>query len=374
MITDVGYYVLHKDFYGNIKQNITDWFTLEYAKNENDYGSMYLDLDPTVDPSVFKIDDKLEIMRTIGGGPPILELGTQWLVRLARRKTDERGQRITHILAYDLTQILDRRIVAYAAQTSYTNKTGPIDNIMKAIVRENFGSLATDANRNISTYFLVPSDISGAPSITDTFARQKVLALLQTLAQKSTNDGTYLSFDVLKSSETTFTFHIFLNARGTDRGTYSGYRLTFSLENGNLNYASSSKDHTEEKNFIYAGGQGEEQNRVVKTAYNQDRINASPINRIEDWIDATSSPDPNSVQKEADSRLEEARPKIAINMHIQQSDECAYGLHYNFGDIVSVTYEGGTMDVHLDSLHVVCDGSGREDITMLARNLSDNEY
>lgn len=368
------FFIHHKDAYGNLKQTITDWFTLEYAKNENDFGSLSVDLRPDMDLSQFKIDDKFELYRIIRGSQPYLELETCWFIRLVRSKVDEQGQSLIHVLCHDALEIADRRIVAYNAGTTYAEKTAPIDNMMKAIMRENFGSLATDTARNLSTYLTIPSDVSLAPSIKDTFPRQKILPLLQELASKSNELGTYLAFDIVKSSETSFTFMTYIGARGKDRGMYSGNPLTFSLENGNVSYSSLSGDYTEERNYIYAGGQGEEDNRVVRTASDTARINLSPFNRREDWIDSTSSADPNVVTAQAQKTLEQERPKIAANVHIQQIEECQYGLHYGFGDIVVINHKGVSMNVHIDSIHNTVDPSGGESLTIQGRNLDDTEY
>lgn len=368
------FFIHHKDPYGNIKQTISDWFHLEYAKNENDFGSLSIDVRPDIDINLFRIDDKFELYRAIPGGIPYLELETCWFIRLVRSKIDEQGQAYTHILCHDALELADRRIVAYNASTTYSDKTAPIDDMMKAIMRENFGSLATDSARDISAYLTIPSNVSLAPSIKDTFPRQKILPLLQALASKSNDLGTYLSFDIIKSSEIGFTFMIYIGARGKDRGMYSGNPLTFSIANGNASYSTLSGDYTEERNYVYAGGQGEENNRVIQTAYDTQRINLSPFNRREDWIDVTSSPDPQSVLAGAQKRLEEARPKIAVNVHIQQIEECQYGIHYNFGDIVVVRHGASSMDVHVDSLHNVVDPSGGESLTITGRNLEDNEY
>jgi hypothetical protein len=190
------------------------------------------------------------------------------------------------------------------------------------------------------------------------------------------NGGMYLSFDIVYNGYNKPIFKTFSNARGIDRsGKDSGIpKFIFSVEKGNLNYSTLAYDHNEEYNYIYAGGSGRDDSRIIAEAYNDTWIQKSPINRREDFIDARDNVSTNQVQADANARLQEAGPKEIVNGHIIQTKDSLYGLHYKYGDIVMANINGLSIPIHLDSVNVTVDGSGDEDIKIFTRNLDDSEY
>lgn len=350
-----------------------DWIRMEYTKREMEIGSLSIDLPPIYPIGYFQIDGRLEIYRSIGALPPYLECDTVWLVRVVRYKTDESGQRFIHVLAHDAIELLDRRVIAYANNTSYTTKSGAADDVLKSLVTENLGSSAAGI-RNISSILSIDANTSlGATIKKEGVSYRKLFPLMQEIALDSINLGTYITFDIVRNSESTFAFRTWSGWRGTNRGITSAYPFIASIENGVLSYASASFDYNEERNVIYAGGQGTNNNRIVYTASDSKRYNISPLNVREDFVSADVT-NLNAAKEEAQMRLADAAAKIAMNGHIQQSASSIYGLHYNFGDVIGMTYEGITMNVHLDTVSVRVDNAGLESITIYSRNLDDTEY
>lgn len=373
-----NYFLVYRDYYGNYVTTIRRWFKLEYAKKENDFGSLYLDLPNIYPVGYFQVDGRIEVWRQVGAFAPYLEMDTVWLIRLVRSKYSK-GDRYIHILCHDATNIIDRRIVAYSCDTAYSHKNTYADNMMRQIVRENFGSLATDTNRDISAIMSVEADLSTstAPTLDKSFCRQKVLPLLQDICSESfENNGTYLAFDVVYTPEGSFEFRVFQGARGLDRtGITPGLqKVIFSVDAGNLEYATHSFDHSEEYNYIYCGGRGEGDDRVIATASDSTWIAKSPLNRREDWIDSRDSNSVSQAESDAKARLAEAGPKQKLNGHIVQTSKCLYGVHYFFGDKVTVMHNQMTFDVHLDYVKATVDGKGEPDINIFTRNMDDSEY
>lgn len=360
---------------GEFVRTFNSFIRLEYLRRENNYGSMYVDFPPDINPSLFEIDGKFEILRSWNGYLFDNESQTFWLIRLVRQKYDENGKRYVHVLAYDLNHIIERRIVAYHAASTYSKKNMAADTMMKEIMRENFGSLATDGARDLSQYLSIQENTTNtqAPVINKAFSYQKILPLFQDICEESYNLGHYLAFDLVTETRTKYRFEVFNNCRGVDRSSMSNVPLTFSIENGRLSYASFSRDFSEIRNSIYAGGNGEEEDRVVKTSFDKKSIHLSPFNRCEDFISKTDK-DPDIVQASANSRLIEAKDKRVLNGHIQQTQSCLYGVHYGFGDIVNVLYDGYSIDVHLDTVKIYVDESQHEDIQINSRNLDDSNY
>jgi len=348
---------------------------LEYAKKENEIGYLYIDV-PNIYPiNFFEIDGYFVVHRKIGALPDYVELNAMWYIRLVRTKYDK-GISLVHIACRDAVDIVDRRIVAYDCASDYSNKTDQGDAMMKAIMRENFGSLATDSNRDISDFLSIEDDDtnSACPEITKEFCRRKVLPLLQDIVEEVKANDFYIAFDVVYGATGIPQFKTYTGQRGVYKGITSESSFVFSIERGNLEYATIAYDHLEEYNYIYAGGRGKDDDRVIAVAYDEDWIALSPINRREDWIDAGDKESYENVLSEATMRLQEAGPKVSVNGHIIQTIDSIYGYHYNFGDVCVFMFEGKSLDIHLDSVHVTVTGNDNEDIQIYTRNLDDTEY
>jgi len=367
------YQIFYRDPWGNLITTITEFFQIDYARKENDWGSLQIDLPPIYPTGFFQKDGRLELWRTAPGRQIYLEGDTQFFIRKIIYKDDEKSRNRIHILAHDALQLLDRCIVVPNTDLSHSKKTGFADDLMKAVMREQMGTLVDDATRNRSTYLSIAVDLGLGLSITDDFAWQKVLPLFQKWAQQSTDGGKYLAFDIIYTSPSTLEFRTYLTARGIDRGSSSPNRYILGTDGFGLSYASAAFDYTQEADFIYAGGNGEYPSQIVETAQDDDRIALSPFGRVEDYIDARDD-DAVVIQSAADQQLQARMSKFAVNGHIEQGPQSIYGVHYNFGDIVVASYHGFNVDVHLDGIEIIVDETGHEDIRIMARNLEEAYY
>lgn len=370
-------YVIYRDVTTGLPfKTIQDYIRLEFTRIENDYGYLYLDLPMSYNYYDFKTDGRIEIWRNSSLGVSSLFCETVYFIRLSRVKTDENGKKFIHIIAYDANEILNRRVVAYPESadsndltTSKVIKSGYADDMMKQIVRENYSSSATDAARQISSnYFSVQVDTSLGYSLKKRFEYRKILPLLQEIAEDSTLNGTYLVFDMFPVSHTSLEFRTYTKCRGVDRSKSSSSPLIFNMDRGNLSYASITNDATEEYNYIYCGSRDGD---VLVTAYDEARMNISTWNRREDWEDATGDDIKNTAQAEADHRLLTAQAKLTINSHIVSLPGTAMGVDINFGDIITINYSDASLDVHMDRLRYLIQGS-REEVSIFGRNLDEN--
>ena len=374
LVAPVKYQLKYIDFSSN-EVIINDWFKLDFTRSEGSIGYLYLDLPDIYPYRFFKKDAVIEVYRSIGGYGYYLEGETGYLIRAIRYKTDENGNKLLHLLCHDGISILDRRIVPYPSETDQSRINMGADDALKQLVTDNIIS-PTDTERSIPTkYFYRDTKYSQCPVIIQKeFAYRKLLPLMQEICDDSKAGGSYLTFDVVRGSSNFFLFKTYVNTRGRDRGITSGSPLVFSLEAGNLSYVTVANDYSEERNFIYAGGRGQDSNRVIATASDPISIAESPFSRWEDWIDATDVENPDAVQSEADTRLHQASQKVVINAHLQQTVDCMYGLHYGFGDIVNINYHGFVIDVHIDTVSITCDSNSVENVKVYGRNLEDTEY
>ncbi len=377
------YTIYVKNIFNQTIAVITEFYKLEYFRQEMGVGSLYLDLplDKYGDIN-FEIDGRLEVWRKTPHTEPKLVGDTQWLIRLVRKKIDEQGLNNFRITCHDAVDILNKRIVAYTNGTAYTNKgVDYADDVMKEVVRENFCDLVVDTSRDISDWFDVAESESLAPqvSLPNDIGFRIVRPILDELCELSLSAGTYLTYDVIyDQSLKKFIFKTYVGQRGVDRSSTSQKRLIMSCVNDRtpilgrgLSYISSGIDALDERTFIYSGGKAEDKNTIYVTVADEERISGSPFGRWEDFIDASDPENTSYSQKiaEAAKWLNHKQRIIEINGHIEQTEGILYGRDYDFGDIVGIQYLGSIYNIHLDDLHVVVDENNKEEVTIFTRTL-----
>ncbi len=358
--------------------NINEFYNLELFRSEFGIGSLYVDL-PLKESMYQNIatEWRIEVYRRTAGGELVRVGDTQWIVKLVRYKVDEQNEASLHILAYDAMYILDKRIVAYVDGTSYTNKTMPADDMLKAIVRENLGSLATDYHRDLSNWLIVEQDTSTAPVVTKSeFGLQKVLPVLNDICQLSEAAGMYLSYDVIyDESIGKLVFKTYPQQRGANRGSNSLSPIYLShhtdpvdVMGSGLNYASIEIDASDERSYIYSGRQAEEVNAIFAEIGNSIVLDTGPFARNEDFITTGESVEYNDVMTEAHAWLQHKFRNLLLNAHIQETNDMQFGVDYGFGDILALRYLGTTLNIHIDEFKITLEGDGKEDISVTSTN------
>lgn len=355
---------------------------LAYALRENEPGVMELVLSSDFDISLLAIDGLFDIERAYSGGPMKLEGDTSWFIRKISRETDENGVKSIHVTAYSALDLMRRRIIPYVAGSSYAEKVGmPWDDMLREIVYENYGpgasyagaSYGDDPARNIEPWLTVEPFFHYGVSFatTHSFPWRVVLNTLQDIINEVRSNGNYCTFDVVRTGPGTFEFRVFIGPRGIDHSAGSAFPVIVSEERFNLTNAALENDWQTEKNFIYAAGQGQEDDRVVRTAQDDARIKISPFNRQEFNRDARQIYLPDSLQNDADAALEEMRPRQVFTGMITQTEGCIYGVHWGWGDIVTAEYLGQSFDCHVEAVAINIDANGTEKITGQLRSVTD---
>lgn len=348
------------------------WIDLSYGLRENEAGVLELTLPGDFPRDLLKIDSLIEVYRSYGGGLPSREGDTAFFIRKPVYFTGADKTRAIHVTAYSAFGLLKRRVIPYFAGTSYTDKYNEHwDDMVKEIMRENYGSLATDTARNLSPWLTIESDVHYGVSYTRSMAWGKIYNTITDIIDDIRSQGVYSAFDVVRTGAGTFEFRIFLGARGNDHSAGTASQVIVSEERGNLTVPSFTDDWEEEHNFIYATGQDTGINRTVKTAQDDTRIGISPFNRQEFIQDARADILDESVQAEANSSLEAGRPKRFFTGKILQTEGCIYGLHWGWGDIITAEYERRSYTCHVDSVTVNISPNGTELVEGKLRSVQD---
>lgn len=363
---------------------------------------------------VFQVDRRIDIWRAPDDDFPIRREGTFFLrmPKIYTRKTD--NMRMISFTGRDPTDLLARRFIIQAAGTAQTYKTDQIDDMMKAIVREQmlFGS-ALDENGAVDNTrafpeqeFSVQADLALGPTYSLAFADRNVLDVLKELKESSfqlnINDFTLyrkIYFDIVpfditglilaildedtgedildedglaildeESDERSgqgLQFQTFADLRGQDRTM----DLEFSVENNNLEEPYYTQNYLEEVNAVIVKGFGRGDSRVTVRVDDTERINASRWNRMEGYKDGSQEPDQAKLADLAYPELYSGRPAedlSAVFLNVpegQNSPRSLYGVDWDLGDLVPVSYAGKQFNVEISIVYVAIDENGSETIT-----------
>ena len=112
-------------------------------------------------------------------------------------------------------------------------------------------------------------------------------------------------------------------------------------------------DRREERNLAYSGGEGEGSDRVVSELEDTTRTASSPYNRREVWVDARNTTSTAEREDRGYQALEKHRPVRTLTGNLVDTRGFRFGIHYGFGDLVTATAFGYTVDCHIDKISAV---------------------
>lgn len=350
------------DPYGVRIKHLDELINLTIVRVANNIGAWKVNLPGDFDESLLKTDNIFEFWRRPEGGS--LSNQMAGFYRKSRYYTDAAGLDFTELSGVDGNDLLRRRIVAYAAGSPQSTKTDNLDDMMKAVVRENLG-VSGSASRNLTSLnFSVAPDFGDAPSMTRGFAWKPVLDVCKELAEASYATGTALYFNCVPNfvsdNEVGFEFRTYINQPGIDTTIQDG--LVFGKEWGNMETPDYEFDRTNEQNYIYAGGQGEEADRVIVEVHQNVRIAKSPWNRCEGFADARNEETTGGVTAQALSALREGRTRIRFRGTLLDTPQSRYGIEWNWGDRIYATYRGMQFEAVVTVVQISVDSGGKETI------------
>ncbi len=332
---------------------------LEYVKVQNQIGSLVVDLPRGLyQYDEFSVGDIFEVWREKNG---VLELQneTAYFLQDWEFWADSEGGEYIRLIASDANWLLDTAIVAAFSGSEDAEMTGIPDDLMKAIVSKQLGSTAYAWRSKITE---APDLGAGGASISKAFAYRNVLTVVQELADLATEAGVWLGFDVVRTAPGAFEFRTYTGQRGQDHGRASGDPRLVGKQYGNLSEATFGTYHMDERNWVQVAGQGERDERVLVYRENIARRDASKWNRREYFKDSRDESDTDILNADGDAALEEFKPKQLLTGTIHDTPGMQYGIHYWFGDVLSVEAFGYQVDCHVKAVRVRVAQDGGEQL------------
>lgn len=354
-----------------------------YARGENDAGEMTLVLpDGWYDPSLFLPHSRFVVETWQPGQAPYADLDTVWfMVDGPFYDLADDGSEIVTVECQDaLGFVLSGHHVAANQYDADAYKLDEADDMCKAVVREQMGTLAADTARDLSAYLGVAADTAAAPIIRLGFERLPVLEALQKIAHASAEAATptWLGFDVVLANPATgaLEFRTYTGQRGADHRSPSGAAgpVVLSAISGTLSRVRSGRAYRGAASVVYAAGESVGDLKPVVSEQDDALIALSPFGRRELYVD-TQAPDAATLQWEAKAALRRARPRQFLEARVQENAQALRGVHWNWGDRVTAEHRSETYDARVEKIGVTLEpaqgGGLRDTVEVLIRGESD---
>lgn len=359
--------VFLEDIEGNTTAVLSTITSLSYALVTNGVSILEIGLDGT-ESDIDDYDRNYRIKIIRNGN---LEGGAPFFIKQKRVSLTAQGAYHITLLAFHSNWLLGARYTAYYA-TSAGARADDIacDDLLRQIAKQNLGSSAQtthvagvgDDNRDesapdISLYFSVEADTSKGPTTDQSYARRKMLDVMQNIAEDSYQQGAPLYFGIEENSSGILVFKTRINQWGTDKRS----DLIISPEYGNLTNVQRVWDWTEEATVSFGLGQGTTESRAVAIAKNDTLNNAHVLNWVETSINATQVSTTTALTRHAAAKLQSAKVKESFAGTLQDTVSFRYGTDWNWGDRVTAHFLGEEIDAWINQVSVNISG-GKETI------------
>lgn len=331
------------------------WRTLRYSKRVNGVHDFALQLQldhPGTDS--YELDGQLEVYRRdlINGLDWYLDF--EGLMRTPVDQLFENGRETFTIYGFGYNELLARRGIWYRPGTSYTEKTGVAETVVKEFVNENAGSIATAPPRiasGVTQGLSISPDLVRGSTWTGARAYRNLLVTVEEICQDSET-----FFDIVGLGPATFLFNFYENQRGTDRSTVGltpvngrngvGNRpVVFSSDLGNILNIAHATNRSDEITAVLALGQGIEEDRDTVVVSDPIDIVESPWNRREQTYNASQEQTIQGLTSAATAQLESNKKSISFSFTPLLAAATILGRDYDWGDIVTARYRDE--DFHL---------------------------
>lgn len=363
-------------FFGTYTRAVSGLGTISFGLSFSEFSKQF--------NPYFVPDRRVEVWRSAAEGIA-LRREDVFLLRKPNVYTRDDNVQVIQFYGRNGMDLLMRRSVIQAPGTSYAVKTDNIDDMMKAIVREQmlYGSALDKSGAVDNTRawpqneFTVQADGSIGPSVKRAFPDRVVYDICKELKEASiqynhiasTNRKIY--FDVapkntnLTNAPLGWEFQTFADLRGSDRT--SG--VQFSPENENIDKPSYAINHLEEVNSVFVRGQGRGASQATEAVEDTTRAQASRWNRVEKVISATSETTAAALQAAGRGELDKSKPVETMEFTFlnipggETTPRSLYGVDWDLGDLVTVNYAGKQFESEILTVYVSLDDSGKETIT-----------
>lgn len=314
---------------------------LTYTRTINGVASHELSIDITLTDrsALFEADGQLEVWRKPAGG--VWYKDYEGFHRGARYEVGKDGERLFTSTGVGYADLLARRRVAAYAGSAETTKSGKAETLLKAFVAEQAGASAA-ADRQISQ-LAIQADAAGGNTVSIQRSYRGLLEVCQEIAAIGGGD-----FDVVGTGANAYELRWYAGQRGTDRRT----TVVFSTEYGNMGSPKLER-RPAIANAVLIAGQGE---GAARTWVWRPASLPTGMARREAFRDARDSDTTAVLQARGDEELRDLRAVDELTFEVLQTPASVYGVHYNWGDLVTARFLDLSLSLQITSVTVTLAG------------------
>lgn len=309
----------------------------------NNAGKLSLNVPLSFDTKLIQPDNMIQVWRAPEG--MALKLWRVYLIRGWRYEYRGSVKTVT-LKGVDVIDLLRRRIVKGYKGSTDAKKFGPADDVMKAYVTgaiSDGGSPAPTAGTRVLDRLTVSGNVSLGPYVIRDLPGHSLYTssgngVLPILAKASKEYMKEVLFDLepfnVTGDNISFLFVTYINYIKDVSD-----EVVFDAQRGNMRDPSLEYDYSEEANYIYVQGQGEETNRKITQVYDASRYRLSIWNRCELSVDAQEAT-ASALTSAGATALLEGRPKVTFNATPLDTEGTRFGRDWDVGYRVMAKFEG----------------------------------
>lgn len=350
---------LYSPLTGDLIAIFDDFRFLQVERYLNSYDIVTLAIDGN-DPRVtlFTLDAILEVWRRPDRVPQAWYRECTTLHRSPQNQVTEDHHAIFTSYSRGLVDLLRRRQIGYYANTAYTLKSGPGEQVIKEFAEENAGPGANSIDRRADGTTLGLT-IEASAGLGDLWSGARSWQnLLDVIQEVSLLTHVDFKIERVGFSGRSFLFSTGYPQLGIDRSA----TIIFGLSLGNMLAPSYTLSRTEEITRVIVLGQGADVSRQVVVRESAD-VTDSPWNVIETSADARNQSTLDGLNAVGDVQLQKSKKQESFVFNVLQVTGVQYGVDYFVGDIVGAGFlsVNTTKKITAAKMNV---SEGRETITI----------
>jgi len=246
--------------------------------------------------------------------------------------TRDTGTGSMNVTGYTLSGLLRRRICVPPVHSGdaygYDRIVADAESVMRHYVENNVVSPQSEARRMDCIVLESENEKRGMQSVPWSARFEQLDELLAAIGAYC--DAGYAIVPDMQKRKLVFTY-----LPGRDlTGSQGSTRVTFGMHMGNVSGTVEMQSAQQEKNAAVVGGAGEDENRLILAICPGGE---SGMQRREMFVDAGSVSDPQEIAYEGERRLSQHASIHSIRADVLETPSCQYGVHWDLGDLVTVT-------------------------------------
>lgn len=281
-------------------------------------------------------------------------------------QVDTKGNIIFNFYSGGYADLLKRRIIVPNSGAENLSFAGPGETVIKAFCSASLLAPADPAR--VMPGVSIEADLGGGLYTQYDARYVNLYSVCQTVA-----DASHVDFGIY-GSDPPGSFYIRCRPIwGLDRRITNGVNspMLFDLKIGNMDIPILSLNSSEEKNYVYAGGTGAGEDRIIKELQDITAIGRSPWSRKEAFVEGRQQETGDPLEAVGNAYLQANKKQNNLTFDVRLTPNSRWLKDWGLGDVISARYFDYEFDKHITEISVVVSGSETGLIESLSIEMDD---